>query len=57
MDVIPHGKYRFPIITGDKIVGGFMDNEHYPAKEGIRFYENYKEDIKLFAEMGLKPSE
>lgn len=26
----------------------------YPSHDGIKFYENYKEDIALFAELGLK---
>lgn len=31
------------------------DNEHYyPAHEAIDMYHNYKDDIKLFAEMGFK---
>lgn len=28
--------------------------DHYPKRRGIDFYHNYKEDIKLFAEMGFK---
>ena len=32
-----------------------FDDEHfYPAKRGIDFYHHYKDDIKLFAEMGFK---
>ena len=31
-----------------------QDDEHYPFRWGIDFYNNYKEDIKLFKEMGLK---
>ena len=32
-----------------------FDDEHfYPAKEAIDMYHNYKEDIKLFGEMGFK---
>lgn len=33
-----------------EVIEGF----HYPYHEGINFYHNYKEDIKLFAEMGFK---
>ena len=54
VDVIPHGEDRWKVATGQKIVTGFEDGYFYPAKEGIRFYENYKEDIALFAEMGFK---
>ena len=32
----------------------FDENYYYPAKTGIDMYSNYKEDIKLFAEMGFK---
>lgn len=54
VDVIPHGKDRWAVALGQKIVTGFEEGQYYPAKEGIRFYENYKEDIALFAEMGFK---
>ena len=29
------------------------DTEYYPKRHGIDFYHHYKEDIKLFAEMGF----
>ncbi len=29
-------------------------SEYYPSHDGIGFYENYKDDIALFAEMGFK---
>lgn len=32
----------------------FSGTEGYPKRYGINFYDNYKEDIKLFAEMGFK---
>ena len=32
----------------------FEDGYFYPAQKGIDFYHHYKEDIKLFAEMGFK---
>ncbi|MBE9909319.1 glycoside hydrolase family 1 protein [Enterococcus casseliflavus] len=31
-----------------------LDDVYYPSHEGIDFYHRYKEDIKLFAEMGFK---
>lgn len=54
VDVIPHGKDRFPVMSGEyKMLE--LDKEHYyPALEGIDFYHHYKEDIALFAEMGFK---
>ncbi len=54
VDLLPHGKDRFKVIKGDKKMLDFEAGYYYPAQEGIRFYENYKEDIKLFAEMGFK---
>lgn len=54
VDVIPHGKDRYAVITGNQKMLDFEEGYHYPAQEGIRFYEHYKEDIKLFAEMGFK---
>lgn len=34
---------------------GYIDsNEFYPSHTGIDFYNRYKEDIQLFAEMGFK---
>ncbi len=37
-----------------KFTKNILDNEKYPSHEGIDFYHHYKEDIKLFAEMGFK---
>ncbi len=31
-----------------------MENHYYPAHTGINFYHQYKEDIKMFAEMGFQ---
>lgn len=36
------------------ITEGVLDFEYYPNHEAIDFYHHYKEDIKLFAEMGFK---
>lgn len=54
VDVVPIGKDRFSIITGQKKMYHFEDGYLYPAKEAIDFYHHYKEDIALFAEMGFK---
>ncbi|MGL5380376.1 6-phospho-beta-glucosidase, partial [Clostridium sp.] len=54
VDVCPIGKDRSAVITGKLKMYDF-DNEHfYPAKIAIDMYHNFKEDIKLFAEMGFK---
>ncbi len=37
-----------------EITDGLVEGKYYPNHEGIRFYDFYKEDIALFAEMGFK---
>ena len=37
-----------------RITAGVLPGEHYPNHEGIDFYHTYKEDVKLFAELGFK---
>lgn len=37
-----------------RITDGVLDNEYYPNQVAIDFHSHYKEDIKLFAEMGFK---
>ncbi|MEG0367401.1 MAG: family 1 glycosylhydrolase, partial [Coprobacillus sp.] len=54
VDITPHGKNRFPVMLGMDHSLNFHEGEFYPAKEGIDFYGHYKEDIKLFGEMGFK---
>jgi len=54
VDVIPSGEDRFPVMKG-KLKMMTCDEEHYyPSHEAIGFYHRYKDDIKLFAEMGFK---
>lgn len=54
VDVVPIGEERFPIIAGKRKMLDFEEGYFYPAKEAIDMYHHYKEDIKLFAEMGFK---
>jgi len=54
VDVCPHGSDRWDVVAGKKKMYNFEEGYYYPAQEGIDFYNNYKEDIKLFAEMGFK---
>jgi len=54
-DVLPGGKARLKLLASS----GFdfemdTDKYSYPNHEGIDFYNRYKEDIALFAEMGFK---
>ena len=37
-----------------EITNGIVEGKYYPNHEGIRFYDYYKEDIALFAQMGFK---
>lgn len=54
VDLVPHGKDRFPIITGEMKHLEFDEDHFYPAKEAIDMYHHWKEDLALFAEMGFK---
>lgn len=50
MDLVTSGSYETPREICKKIEEG----KRYPSHKGIDFYHTYKEDIKLFAEMGFK---
>lgn len=54
VDVVPHGKDRFPVCLGDLKMLECDADHYYPAHGAIDFYHHYKEDIALFAEMGFK---
>lgn len=54
VDVAPHGKDRFPVLAGKMKMFKCDDEHYYPSHKAIDMYNNYKEDIKLFAEMGFK---
>lgn len=54
VDLMPHGDLRRDVMNGTRIMLDFEDGFYYPAKQAINMYENYKEDIALFAEMGFK---
>ncbi|MGL5296575.1 MAG: 6-phospho-beta-glucosidase [Culicoidibacterales bacterium] len=49
-DVMTAGAHGVP----RKITDGVIEGEYYPNHTGIDFYGKYKEDVKLFAEMGFK---
>ncbi|MCM3651515.1 6-phospho-beta-glucosidase BglA [Metabacillus litoralis] len=50
VDVMTAGAHGVP----RKITDTIEENEFYPNHEAIDFYNRYKEDVALFAEMGLK---
>ena len=54
VDVCPSGEDRLKVISGKMKMFDFDDKHYYPAKFGIDMYNHYKEDIKLFREMGFK---
>ena len=54
VDVQPHGKDRYLVSAGIKKMLEIEDNYYYPGLKAIDFYHHYKEDIKLFADMGFK---
>lgn len=49
-DVMTAGVHGVP----RKVTDGIIDGLNYPNHEAIDFYHRYKDDIKLFAEMGFK---
>lgn len=54
VDVTPYGKDRFDVFEGKMKMYELDNNHYYPALEAIDMYHHYKEDIRLFAEMGFK---
>lgn len=49
-DVMTVGAHGVP----RRITNGVLEGENYPNHEAIDFYGRYKEDVKLFAELGMK---
>ena len=49
-DMLTAGTHKIP----RKITKETIEGLNYPSHEAIDFYHRYKEDIKLFAEMGFK---
>lgn len=50
MDLVTTGSYETPRHISKELEEGYC----YPSHTGIDFYHRYKEDIKLFAQMGFK---
>ena len=54
-DILPAGPQRLKVMNDGTYALAHMDEEHfYPARSAIDFYHHYKEDIRLFADLGLK---
>lgn len=54
VDVTPHGKDRYPVLAGKMKMLELDDEHYYPALKSIDMYHHFREDIKLFGEMGFK---
>lgn len=54
VDLMPAGEKRYPIMLGNITSFEPSKDAFYPSHEAIDFYHRYKEDIRLFAEMGFK---
>lgn len=54
VDLCPIGEDRFRILLGDISSLKPVEGKLYPSHEGIDFYHRFREDIKLFAQMGFK---
>ena len=49
--------YKSHVAMDDAHIAAAMadpDDTYYPKRRGIDFYHHYKEDLKLFAEMGFR---
>lgn len=54
VDVIPHGQYRFPIMTGKMKYTQLPKDSYFPSREAIDMYHHIFDDIELMSEMGFK---
>lgn len=52
IDKLPAGKDRFRVMSDPKN-NLSLTFSHYPSRHGVQFYEQYKSDLKLLAEMGI----
>ena len=53
VDLMPHGKDRYAIGTGEKWIDE-IDDHYFPSHQAVDFYHHYKEDIALMAQMVMK---
>jgi len=54
-DALPGGKDRFRIVQDPNFDWTIDESKYkYPNHEGIDYYHHFREDIKLFSEMGFK---
>lgn len=54
VDVLPHGENRMPVMKGEMDYRTLPEDSFFPGREATDAYGHYKEDIALFAKLGLK---
>ncbi len=57
LDVIPSGPDRFPVALGQVPFERLTDDDgihRFPSHDAIDFYHHFREDLKLFPELGMK---
>lgn len=54
LDMVPYGERRFDVCSGMLKPEELGKDAVFPAREAIDFYHHYKEDIRMFAEMGFR---
>ena len=54
VDVVPFGEDRMKVARGQMKMLECDDKHIYPSQKAIDMYHHFKEDIKMFAEMGFK---
>ncbi len=54
VDLMPLGKDRYSIGTGNMKMDKFDDDHLYPSHQAVDMYHHYQEDIALFGELGMK---
>lgn len=54
VDTVPYGPERMAVARGERKMLSCEPGYAYPSHEAIDMFSHYKEDIRLFAEMGFK---
>lgn len=54
MDVCPAGPDRSAVLAGHREMLAMDGSHRYPAAEAVDMYHHFREDIRLFGEMGFK---
>ena len=54
VDLMPYGDQRYSVGTGVRHSDHIEDGVYYPSHTAVDFYHHYREDIRLFAEMGFR---